>query len=644
MLKDVCWLTAGGPGPLLVRVWEPGGAAAGRARAAVVICPPIGAEAQAARRALHVLGERLADAGFASVSFDWAGTGGSGGTSGGEGTVEGWRLSLRRVVAAVRDAGASSVFVVGMRLGATLAASVAASCQLDGLVLWDPCESGRSYLKEEALLRLVYLRDQGVDEAEAGSALAGGEVEVLGDVYGSEAAEAVRAVELAAVPWPMARSVLVLARPERPLRRAVRERLAREDIEEAPASGQESLLSIWPLLAEAPEVVIATITAWIGAKAPEEWSSFHLAGTHGPVEVCEGVSEQIVAVGPYRLFGVLAKPLAPTARLKVALVTSGRMDSSGPGRLWTYLSRRWAAQGMAVLRADIGGLGDSAPRPGQPLDAAFPANALEDTGDLAAALANGEALGLPGPEVPTVLMGLCSGAWHSLAAVAAAKAHADAIALINPFLPADRADHKAAAQKAAAALARAGAGTGALAADAPDAGAGRGYSVLPGRLSASAKAFFSWAKRNLLSTEVKEMLRWVLDAKWWALGRLGRRERSVSYLRGAMANGSRVLLACRSYEAYLIMRGERGVLRQLARTGRFQMEVFPGTDHTLLVRSCRATVVGRVEEFLGSMFVPPGGQPAGPLSASRADGGRNHQYFSGEPTQRSTRASPSATT
>src|ERR1039458_3363857 len=47
-------------------------------------------------------------------------------------------------------------------------------------------------------------------------------------------------------------------------------------------------------------------------------------------------------------------------------------------RLWVEMARSWAAQGVRVLRLDLGGLGDSPTRPGRQQDEVYPVEAIED--------------------------------------------------------------------------------------------------------------------------------------------------------------------------------------------------------------------------------------------------------------------------
>jgi uncharacterized protein len=132
--------------PLLGMLHPPAKASSGRR--AVVLCPPFGPEYVRAHRALRELAHRLAIQGLCTVRFDYFGTGDSSGREE-EGSPEQWLDDIDAAVLEAREAGGGSVSLVGLRLGATLAAL--ASLRRSGierLVLWDPIVIGRTYLAE----------------------------------------------------------------------------------------------------------------------------------------------------------------------------------------------------------------------------------------------------------------------------------------------------------------------------------------------------------------------------------------------------------------------------------------------------------------------------------------------------------------
>ena len=116
----------------------------------VVIVPPFGWEDVCSYRPLRFLARSLAGHGIPVLRFDLPGTGDSSGSLLCRGLVEAWVQSVGDAAAELRAlAGVEQVALLGIRLGATLAA-VAASrgANVQDLVLWGVSPSGRVELRE----------------------------------------------------------------------------------------------------------------------------------------------------------------------------------------------------------------------------------------------------------------------------------------------------------------------------------------------------------------------------------------------------------------------------------------------------------------------------------------------------------------
>jgi alpha-beta hydrolase superfamily lysophospholipase len=61
----------------------------------------------------------------------------------------------------------------------------------------------------------------------------------------------------------------------------------------------------------------------------------------------------------HRLAGILTEPAAPEPRAACVLINAGLVPKFGPYRLYVELARRLARDGIATLRFDLGGIGDS---------------------------------------------------------------------------------------------------------------------------------------------------------------------------------------------------------------------------------------------------------------------------------------------
>ena len=127
-----------------------------RGTAVVLVCP-LGHEYVRSHRAFQKLATLLERRGYPVLRFDFSGSGDSEGDLE-EARLDHWLDDLSTSLAEVRRrSGARQVVLVGMRLGASVAAIFAARRpDVDALVLWDAIVSGDEYVHElETLQRDV---------------------------------------------------------------------------------------------------------------------------------------------------------------------------------------------------------------------------------------------------------------------------------------------------------------------------------------------------------------------------------------------------------------------------------------------------------------------------------------------------------
>lgn len=106
---------------------------------AVLLCGAYGHEYQRSHRNLQQLAVVLARSGFHVLRFDYAGTGNSSGSTT-DSTVEQWQTDIETAAAHLRSvSGISTLSTIGLRLGATLAATAELQ-DLTNLILWDPVD------------------------------------------------------------------------------------------------------------------------------------------------------------------------------------------------------------------------------------------------------------------------------------------------------------------------------------------------------------------------------------------------------------------------------------------------------------------------------------------------------------------------
>jgi len=122
--------------------------------AGVLLCPSIGLEGEASQLAFRSLAPALAAAGCTVLRFDYDGTGDSVGSFTDPDRVESWVVSIRDGLDLLALNGVDRLHVVGMRLGATLAArAVSGDGRVRSLTLWYPWATGRQFLRYQRSLR-----------------------------------------------------------------------------------------------------------------------------------------------------------------------------------------------------------------------------------------------------------------------------------------------------------------------------------------------------------------------------------------------------------------------------------------------------------------------------------------------------------
>jgi alpha-beta hydrolase superfamily lysophospholipase len=399
----------------------------GLARGGAVLCPPMGEEGRCAHRTFRRLAEALADRGIVALRFDYDGTGDSAGLQDDPDRVGAWLGSVEAARQHLVDLGVPDVSAVGMRLGATLAAcQAAASAPFHGLALWDPCLSGRTFLREgEALFAL------GEDD---GRVHDDGLRHTPGFQYDATTAKAMRGLDLARIPAdrPLAERVLLLTRTDRPVAEGIEERVRLEpgDVQLRPATAQHDLLDRTPSDCFVPEEALASVVDWLVAGA-DEVSVPVKAAEERPVRVASAgpgsppVVESSTRIGHSEIYGVKDEPLVPGPRTPwVVLVNVAAEHHIGPGRRWVEWARQWAARGYRVVRIDQSGIGDSPTHEGQVDDEAFAPEWIDDMREVVVALSADGA--------PVVVMGLCSGGYSAFEVALWEKVHA--VFAVNPRL------------------------------------------------------------------------------------------------------------------------------------------------------------------------------------------------------------------
>ena len=388
---------------------------------AVLLSPPIGRESRLARRALRTLAIYLATDGYVSLRYDHFGTGDSSGSMDDLEFDQAWTEGVDQGVGLLRSLGISTVSAVGMRMGAAIVGKAASTFDLNlaSFAMWDPCESGHTYVRE-----LVALGALGPEVLEAGSE----PTKMLEYALSDDAETRMQHFSLVESPTSqMAERVLVIARDDRPVSSRFRSRWGSGDVEWITTSEQGALLEPQLPLSVQPAGTIAKLRTWLTAfPAPAVSLGIQTPSSEAVVSREENrypVQERVLGLGTRQMFGIVSEPVGETDGPLIVMVNGVNEDHVGPARLWVELSRRWAGLGLRCARFDLSELGESPWLPGQPDRPVFDTTRRQDIVDAVRSL---------DPENPSnaVLFGYCSGA--QLALEVATELMTRGVCVINP--------------------------------------------------------------------------------------------------------------------------------------------------------------------------------------------------------------------
>ncbi|MFX1765432.1 alpha/beta fold hydrolase [Paraburkholderia sp. A1RI-2L] len=403
--------------------------AGGEAGTGVVLCNPFGYDALCAYRGWRELAERLAHGGVSVLRFDYPGAGDSTGNEEDPQRFRAWIDSIKMATRYLRAAsGATRVILCGLRLGAMLAALAAEEMgDVDGLVLMAPVIAGKRYIRELRMQHESWLKTSN------GSATADEVREAVG-AFGfqlhADTLEPLAEVNLARRERRPARRVLIQDvcnnASLHELAARYRDWGVRTDVEIFP---EYDKFLVDPRSSVAPQRAFHGVLAWLGLQPgmPARPAAQLLApAADARIDFAAG-NEKPVVFGGKRYAGVFCRPCHANRRAPaVLIVNTGGVHRVGDARLAVLMARRLAAQGIASLRMDLGGLGDSLDHEDSPtLDDTYARHAVDDAG------AGVDWLVAAGCR-EVVTFGVCSGAWASMHA---ALVHPDVVGCMSVNLP-----------------------------------------------------------------------------------------------------------------------------------------------------------------------------------------------------------------
>jgi hypothetical protein len=382
------------------------------------LCPPLGDELTLTYPTLRALADELAKAGFAVLRFDYAGTGDSADPQSPGSQVEVWRRSVVAAVEFARSWNCGDVSLVGLRLGATVVASVASSCEsLRTAVLWDPCLSGRHFLRQQQALQTM---ESGPPEVHADGAKEAG-----GYLYDAATAAALGALKLDEVtigvngPDATATQYLLLARPGDETSGAISRMRSHPSCSFELAVEQDALLHRPSFATRVPVRTIKAIRDFLAAQYTAAKRSSIVADLQDQAVVAadgaRATIERFVTLDGNGTFGIVTEPASEPVYGTLICTNVAAEHHIGPRRAWVELARAASGSNLMSIRFDRTGAGDSGPVPLGNHDAHVYTPAIRDeVGALIETIARWPSSNW------LCAVGSCSGAW-SLAASAPAN-------------------------------------------------------------------------------------------------------------------------------------------------------------------------------------------------------------------------------
>lgn len=388
----------------------------------VVLCSPFGYDVLCTHRGWRQLAEQLAQQGLATLRFDYPGSGDAAGVEEDPARVDAWLDGIDAAIDTLRArTGVTEVALCGFRLGALLAARAAERRGgVDALVLLAPVVSGRQYVRELRAHRQRWLTTPAGFAAEP-LPESTNEVEAYGfGIHGDDVAQ-VSSIDLTKAAPLAARRVLILDSVDhvRVGALAARYTALGSAVELGPFDECDRFL-VEALYSEIPQQAFGKVVHWLTSDLPErEAGVTRPARVQAPAARCGlrleryGACETPVsfdaASPPGRYFGIHCAPARLDSELPAVLFcNTGASHHIGDGRMFVLFARRLAQQGIASLRMDLAGLGDSTPVIGKvTLDTIYSDASCTDV------VAGAQWLAAMGYR-RVVVFGVCGGAFNGL--------------------------------------------------------------------------------------------------------------------------------------------------------------------------------------------------------------------------------------
>jgi pimeloyl-ACP methyl ester carboxylesterase len=376
---------------------------------AAIICPGIGRDSSTGYRPSRFLADRLAEAGYPTLRFSYPGTGDSRDLDD-EPCWSAWARSVHAAIdMALAVSGARQVMLLGIRLGGALAACAASErAEVVGLVLLEPVLRGSSYVVQLRLEARIAAGAAGVEPDE---------VRLHGLRLSTESLNAIARVDLRTTVLSPPCRVLLLSDSQAGVLASCKNAWlgAGLQVAQESAAGLEAFFRPTHL-ADEPFPDVRRLLDWFGppvsssaARPAPRLVDEHYLALPGCVETPQIFGAQA------HLFGMLCQPDRPTFPGRIVIIgNTGGDPHDGFARFGVELARALARRGIASLRMDFAGLGDSV-NGAADRDGVTHTFEIDRRGDLSSAIDLVQGMGFD----IVAVQGLCSGAYHALQAAVA---------------------------------------------------------------------------------------------------------------------------------------------------------------------------------------------------------------------------------
>jgi pimeloyl-ACP methyl ester carboxylesterase len=388
-----------------------------------VLCSPFGHEEPWCHKGIRYLAEELSAYGIPALRFDYLATGDSAGVDGDAHHIDAFVSDIVAAVELLKEqTGVTSVTLCGLRFGATVAALAARRCAADSLVLLAPVTRGRVYLRELAAVRKVWLDNL---VAPLRAAQRDKPFNVLGQIYSDRLCSELHALDLAKAMDEHA------SLPARVLVLDERARASASLCTTLRGRGVEVEMGALEGYLEYMEETKSSVVPARSFDRAVQWIADGIPGKHILKVVNKGARPSVslddeaiietpearehpVIFGANGLFGILCEPRGRLAFGPVMLITNTAGSvHHGDSRLSVRIAREMARRGIASMRIDARGIGDSPPRTANgPLDLVPSIHASTTVEDVATAAAWLKRKGYH----TVISFGICSGAYSAVRA------------------------------------------------------------------------------------------------------------------------------------------------------------------------------------------------------------------------------------